>query len=176
MRIIIKLIFEKLFRLKIIQKFNSILMTCFSDLEIIANSMFLSQTDFCKFGYWYINNYYNLFLKTNFVLLCFSFLVILDVYRSSKVNTPLTTAKEYLYQWRLVTFQSGDAVQKIPFIFWNFISIFAFFLQISSKTVSFSLFFKFNIRFFKNIFWDLRPKRILLCVSEGRSQKLNLVT
>ena len=38
------------------------------------------------------------------------------------------------------------------------------------------IFFKINIRFLKNIFWDLRPKRILLCVNEGRSQKLNLVT
>ena len=53
---------------------------------------------------------------------------------------------------------------------------FNIFLQISSNEATFSLFFKFNIRFKKNIIWDLRPKRILLCVSEGRSQKVNLLT
>ena len=42
-----------------------------------------------------------------------------------------------------------------------------FFLQISLNTASFSLFFKLNIRFLKNIFWDLRSKRIQLFVNEG---------
>ena len=67
--------------------------------------------------------------------------------------------------------------KKVSFIFWNFILIFTFFLQISSNTPSFSLFFKFNIRF-KNIyiFCALCPKRILLCVNKSMSQKLNLVT
>ena len=51
-----------------------------------------------------------------------------------------------------------------------------FFLPISSNMASFSLFFKFNFRFLKNIFWDLRPKWILRCVSEDRSQKLILAS
>ena len=95
---------------------------------------------------------------------------------SKMLDLLLILWKKILNQWRLVTFQPGDAVQKTTFIFWNFILIFAFFLQISSNTALISLFFKFNIRFLKNIFWDLRLKWILLCVSEGRSQKLILAS
>ena len=75
-----------------------------------------------------------------------------------------------------MSFQPGDAVQKIILHFLKFYFNLRFFFQISSNTASYSLFFKFNIRFLKNIFWDHGPKRILLCVSEGRSRKLNLVT
>ena len=81
-----------------------------------------------------------------------------------------------LYQWWLVTFQPGDAVQKTTFSFWNFILIFAFFPKISPNTASFSLFFKINIRFLKNIFWDLRSKWVRLCVGEKMSLKLILAT
>ena len=49
-------------------------------------------------------------------------------------------------QWRLVTFKPGMLSKKVPFIFRNFIFISDFCFQISS------LFFKFNIRFLKNIF------------------------
>ena len=66
--------------------------------------------------------------------------------------------------------------KKVPFIFGNFISIFAIFLQMSSNTALFSLFFKFNIRFLKCIFWGLRSKQILLYLSKGRGQKLNILT
>ena len=78
-----------------------------------------------------------------------------------------------MYQWQMVTFQSGDAVQ---FHFLKFYFNFRFFLQISQNTASFSVFFKYKIRYLKNKFSDLRPKRILICVSEGRSQKLHLMT
>ena len=57
--------------------------------------------------------------------------------------------------------------------FLKFYFNFCFFLQMSN-TASFSLFFKFSIRFLKNIFWVLRPKWILLCVSDDRIQKLIL--
>ena len=67
----------------------------------------------------------------------------------------------------------GDFVQKSILYFLKFYFNLRFFLHISSNTASF---FKFNIRFKKNIYCELRPKRILLCVSESRSQKLNLVT
>ena len=70
------------------------------------------------------------------------------------------------YQWRLVTFQPEDAVQSTLHFLKFYFNLSFFFLQISSNTALFSLFFKFNIRFFKNIFWDLRSKRILLCVSK----------
>ena len=70
-------------------------------------------------------------------------------------------------------FSIRDAVLKNYLHFLKFYMNFCFFLQISSNTASFSLFFKFIIRFFLiYIFWDLRSKRILLCVNEGRSQKL----
>ena len=71
-------------------------------------------------------------------------------------------------------FSTRGCCPKIILHFLKFYFIFAFILQISSNTASFSLFFKFKFRFFLNIFWDFRPKRILLCVSEGRSQKLFL--
>ena len=73
-------------------------------------------------------------------------------------------------------FSTRDAIQKSIVHFLKFYVNFRVFLQISTNTASFSLFFKFNIRLKKNLFWDLCPKPILLCVSEGRSQKLNLVT
>ena len=40
-----------------------------------------------------------------------------------------------IYQWRLVTFNQGMLSKKVSFIFWNFILIFAFFLQISNEMV-----------------------------------------
>ena len=65
--------------------------------------------------------------------------------------------------------------KKVPSIFWisyfNLRFFFANFIEYGHV-----LFFKFNIRFCKNIFCDHRPKRILLCVSERRSQRLNLGT
>ena len=80
-----------------------------------------------------------------------------------------------MYHWRFVTFQPGDGVQKGTLHFLKFPFNLRFFFQISSNMASFSLFFKFNIRFIQNIFWNLRPERILLCV-RGGSQKLNLVS
>ena len=75
-----------------------------------------------------------------------------------------------------MTFQPGYTVQKSTLHFLKFYFNFSLFSQVSSNTVSFSLFFKFSIKLKKNVFWDLRPKRTLLCVSEGRSQKLIHVT
>ena len=71
-----------------------------------------------------------------------------------------------------MTSQPEDAVQKSTLHFLKFYFNLRFFLHISSNMASFSLFFKFNIRFKKNIFWDLRPKQILFCVS----QELIIVT
>ena len=78
--------------------------------------------------------------------------------------------------WWLFNQGMLDAVQKSILHFWKYYFNLRLFLQISSNMASFLVFFKFNIRFFKSIFWDLRPKRILHCVSEGKSQKFNLVT
>ena len=79
-----------------------------------------------------------------------------------------------VYQWWL--FNQRMLSKNVPFIFWKFILTFAFFFCKFRRiwTASFSLFFKFNIRFFRNILWDLHPKRILLCMSESMSQKLFL--
>ena len=63
--------------------------------------------------------------------------------------------------------------KKTPFIFWNF--NLRFFIC-KFHRIHFRYFSNLTLDLKKNIFWDLRPKRILLCVSEGRSQKLNLVT
>ena len=53
-----------------------------------------------------------------------------------------------------MTFQPGDVVHKSILQFLKFYFNLRPFLQISSNMVSFSLFFKFNIRFFLIIFWD----------------------
>ena len=62
-----------------------------------------------------------------------------------KEHSLMLSSAWFKYQWRLVTFQQRDAVQKAPFIFRNFTLILIFFfLEISSNTASFSLFFKFK--------------------------------
>ena len=69
-----------------------------------------------------------------------------------------------IYQWRLVTFQTGDAVQKNNLHFLKFYFNLRFFLPTSSNTSSFSLFFKFNIRFKKkNIMGPSSQTDIAVC-------------
>ena len=55
------------------------------------------------------------------------------------------------YHCRLVTFQAGDAVQKVHFIFWNFILIFAFFCTFHRIPHHFRYFSNLTLDFFKYI-------------------------
>ena len=61
------------------------------------------------------------------------------------------------YQWRLVTFQPGDADQKSTLHFLKFYFNLRFFVQISSNTALFSLFFKFIIRLKKIYLGTVAP-------------------
>ena len=75
-------------------------------------------------------------------------------------------------------FSTRGCCQKSTRLFLKFYSYFNLRLicKFHRKRHHFRNFFKFNIRLFLNIFRGLRPKRIQLCVSEDRSQKLILVT
>ena len=102
------------------------------------------------------------------VFLCYFYVILKKKKKQEMGGENISIIKIYIQQWRLETFQPEDAVQKttlhrLKFFFANFIELI-------------SLFFKFNIKLKKKIFWVLRPKWILVCVSEGRNSKLILVT
>ena len=114
------------------------------------------------FVFWENHKKRNIF-HVNVNFRCYDFnqkLVVLLLAYISSLSFEFRSSETYGYETQRGyirtsgLFNQGMLSKKYP-LFANFIEN------------TFSLFFKFNIRFFFNIFWDIRLKRILLCVSEG---------